>query len=204
MCASYAAVSAKASAASFWRVSGLTLPCDLRSRRTDAYCVLSLTAATPGKFLAAARRRATPPMSIFSSAWSRVTSPSRTVGGEGVEVDHHHVQLLDAVLRQLRQVVRLVASGQERGEDVGVERLDAAAQDLGRIGQVGDGADLDLVLGQVGAGAVGGEAFDPGLLQASGQLDDSFTVRDGEECAQRGPLCGVAVDGSGGLPGAQV
>ena len=37
------------------------------------------------------------------------------------------------------EVVRLVAAGEEPGEDLRVEGLDAAAQDLGRIGQVGDG-----------------------------------------------------------------
>ena len=88
------------------------------------------------------------------------------------------------MLGQLGEVVRLVPAGQEGGEDVGVERLDAAAQDLGRVGQVGDGIDLDPVLTQVAAGAVGGVALDAGLFQAAGELDDAFTVRDGEESAQ--------------------
>ncbi len=81
--ASYAAVRANASAASFWRVSGLTVPCVRMSRRTDAYWVGSETAATPGKFLAAARSSATPPMSIFSSAWSSVVPGSVTVCPNG-------------------------------------------------------------------------------------------------------------------------
>ena len=88
------------------------------------------------------------------------------------------------MLGQLGEMVGLVAARQEGGEDVRVERLDAAAQDLGRIGQVGDGNDLDPVLGQVAAGAIGGVALDAGLFQATGELDDAFTVRDGEESAQ--------------------
>ena len=167
---------------------GAHAPMALRSRRTDAYWVWSLTAATPGKFLAAARSSATPPMSICSRAWSRVVSALRTVLGEGVEVDDHDVELLDPVLGQLGQMIRLVASGEQAGEDRGMEGLDPAAQDLRRVGQVRDGADLDLVLRQVSSGAVGGEALDPGLAESSGQLNDAFAVRDGEECAQGGDL----------------
>ena len=176
---------ANASPASFWRVSGLTLPCVLMSRRTDAYWVGLETAATPGKFLAAARRRATPPMSICSSAWSRVVPGLPHRLGERVEVHDNDVDLLDPVLGQLGEVIGLVPSCQEPGEDVRVEGLDPAAEDFVCLGQVGDGADaLDARLGQVGAGAIGGEAFDPGVNQAFGELDDAVTITDGEKGAQ--------------------
>jgi hypothetical protein len=36
----------------------------------------------------------------------------------------------------------------------------------------------------VAAGAIGGVALDAGLAQASGQLNDAFAVRYGEESAQ--------------------
>ena len=89
------------------------------------------------------------------------------------------------MLGELREVVRLVAAGQQPGEDLGVERLDPTAQDLGRVGQVGDGLDGDAGLGQVGSRAVGGVALDAGLGEALRQLDEPFAVRDGEDCAQR-------------------
>src|SRR4029450_10209470 len=104
------------------------LPSVLMSRRTDAYCVGLETAATPGKFFAAARRSATPPMSICSSAWSRLVAGSATrprlADGlrERVEVHDHEVDLLDVLLRELREVVGLVAPGQEAGEDLRMER----------------------------------------------------------------------------------
>ena len=77
-------------------------------------------------------------MSICSSAASRVVSGFAHRVGERVEVDDDEVDLLDAVLGQLGEVVRLVASGEEAGEDRGVEGLDAPAEDLVRLGQVGD------------------------------------------------------------------
>ena len=88
------------------------------------------------------------------------------------------------MLGQLGKVVRLVTARQEGGKDVRVKGLDAAAQDLRRVGQVGDRVDLDPVLAQVAARAIGGVALDAGLFQAAGELDDAFTVRDGEESAQ--------------------
>ena len=109
---------------------------------------------------------------------------------EGVEVDDHEVDLLDAVLGQLGEVVGLVATGEEPGEDLRVERLDPAAEDLVRLGQVADGPDaVDARIGEVGAGAVGGEGLDAGIGQAAGKLDDAFAVTDGEKGAQSTSSC---------------
>jgi hypothetical protein len=59
------------------------------------------------------------------------------------------------------------------------------AEDLVRAGEIGDGADaLEALLGQVGARAVGGEALGAGFDQSSGELDDTFSVTDGEQGAQ--------------------
>ena len=94
------------------------------------------------------------------------------------------------VLGQLGEVIGLVAAGQEAGEDLGVEGLDPAAEDLVRLGQLGDGADaLDAGFGQVGAGAIGGEELGPGIDQAFGELDDAFTITDGEQGAQSTSSC---------------
>jgi len=66
-----------------------------------------------------------------------------------------------------------------------MERLHAAAQDLGRVREVRDRLDLDPGLGEVSAGAVGGEALDSSFRQPAGKLDDAFTVLDGGKSAQR-------------------
>ena len=71
------------------------------------------------------------------------------------------------------------------GEDRGVEGLDAPAEDLVRLGQVGDRPHAgNALLGEVGARAVGGETLDLRVDEAACELDDPFTVRDGEEGAQ--------------------
>jgi hypothetical protein len=83
------------------------------------------------------------------------------------------------VLRQLCEVVRLVAAGQQSGEDRRMQRLHPAAKDLVRLRQLGDRPDsLDSRLGQVGSRAVGGEALGPGVDEAAGKLDDAVSVTD--------------------------
>ena len=110
---------------------------------------------------------------------------SRDGVAERVQVDDHHVDRLDPVLGELGEVIGLVAAGEEAGEDRGMEGLDPPAEDLVGLGEVGDGADAgDAGVGQVGSRAVGGEAFDAGLGEASRELDDPFAVRYGEEGAQ--------------------
>ena len=60
----------------------------------------------------------------------------------------------------------------------------ATVEDLGgEAGQLGAGVEAQLV-GQVGAGAIGGEALGSCLDQSTGELDDAFSVTDGEQGAQ--------------------
>ena len=80
--------------------------------------------------------------------------------------------------RELGHVVRLVAAGQQRGEDDRVEGLDPPAQDLGGVGEIGDRPDLEPALGQVGTGAIGREELDPRIGQAARKLENAFTVTD--------------------------
>ena len=104
---------------------------------------------------------------------------------ERVEVDDHHVDRLDLRLGQLREVVGPVPAGEQRGEDGGMQRLHPAVEDLVRSGQVADGPNaLQARIGQVRPGAVGGEAFHAGIDQTTGELDDAFSVTDGEQGAQ--------------------
>ena len=105
--------------------------------------------------------------------------------GERVEVDDDDVDLLDAALGQLIEVIGLIATCEQPGEDLRMKRLDPAAQDLGGVGQIADRPDAgDARIGQVGARSVGGECLDAGIGQAAGELDDAFAVTDGEKGAQ--------------------
>ena len=94
-------------------------------------------------------------------------------------------------------MIGLVAPRQEGGEDLGMERLDAAAQDLVRLGQLGDGPNaLDAGFGEVSAGAIGGKELGAGIGQAFGELDDAFTIADGEQGAQStSSWCGRSASG---------
>ena len=95
------------------------------------------------------------------------------------------------MLCELGQVVRLVAAGEERGEDCRVEGLDATAEDLLGLGQLRDRSRLDAVLREVLSRPLCGEALDSRIHEAAGKLDDAFAVRNGEESAQ--PATSVAL-----------
>ena len=82
------------------------------------------------------------------------------LGRERLDVDDHDVDRADAVGGQLLELGWIVAAGEDPGVDSWMERLDLAADERRDVGQVGDRADLDAVLGQVVAGAVGREDLD--------------------------------------------
>ena len=104
---------------------------------------------------------------------------------ERVEVHDHHVDRLDLRVRQLLEVVGTVPPGEQRGEDRGMQRLHPPIEDLVGSGEVADRPDaLEARIGQVRPRAVGGEAFHAGIDQTAGELDDAFSVTDGEQGAQ--------------------
>ena len=83
-------------------------------------------------FLAAARTIAGPPMSMFSIASSNVQPGLRDRRRERIEVHHHQVDGLDAVLGHHRVVG--AAPAEQAAVDLRVQRLDAAVHDLGEAG----------------------------------------------------------------------
>ncbi len=92
-------------------------------------------------------------------------------GRRWIEIDHHHVDGVDATLREGRDLVPAIAPGADRPDQVG-------------IGQVGQYVSFDTRLGQVGPRLLGRGAQDPGLLKRANQLDDPFAVRNGEQGSQ--------------------
>ena len=120
--------------------------------------------------------------------------------GERVEVDDDEVDLLEALLGQLGQVIGLITAREERGEDLRVEGLDAATEDLGRVGQVADGRTPSMPASVRCARVPSVAKARSGIGQAAGKLDDAFTVTDGEQGAQSTSPVWYWADGVVGPP----
>ena len=114
---------------------------------------------------------------MFSSASSSVTPGLVTVCDEGVEVDDDEVDGRDALSLQLGDVLRQVAAGEDAGVDGGMERLDAAVEDLGEAGELGDGLDGDAGVGEGAMGAAGGVELDAEGGEAAGEARRGLSCR---------------------------
>ncbi len=100
--------------------------------------------------------------------------PGRVGAGDGglkrIEVDDDQVDRQEALPLEGGEVVGLVAPGQDSAVDLGVQRLDATAENFGLAGVVGDFGDIEPG-GHEGrpAAAAGqelGAAWRPGLAPA--------------------------------------
>ena len=88
---------------------------------------------------------------------------------EGVEVDHHHVDGLDAVRGDGGFVLVVAADVEQAAVDLGMEGLDAAVEHLGKAGEVADVLDGEAGFAQGAGGAAGGDQFDAEAGQDAGQ-----------------------------------
>ena len=100
------------------------------------------------------------------------------LGAERPDVDDDEVDQLDALALQLLELLGLVAPREDAGIDGVVEGLDLAVEHRRNAGHLGDGPDLDAVLGEVLTGPVGGVELDVERLQASRECGDSVPRRD--------------------------
>jgi hypothetical protein len=100
---------------------------------------------------------------------------------ERSDVADDDVDRLDALAPELLQLIRLVAPGEDPRVDRVMERLDLAVEHRRDAGELGHGSDLDAVLGEVLAGAVGGEELEVERLQAAGEDRDAIARCDREE-----------------------
>ena len=114
--------------------------------------------------------------------------PGADLRREGLDVDDDDVDRADALGGQLLELGRVVAAGQDPGVDGRMEGLDLAADEGRDVGQVRDGADLDAILGQVVAGAVGRVDLDTEGLQLSRERADTVTTRHREQGSHPGFL----------------
>ncbi len=98
------------------------------------------------------------------------------VGGERVEVRHHQVDGIDAVGRQVVEVLGLGAVGEDAAVDLGVEGLDPPAEHLGRAGHLRHLGVGDARLAQLGRGVAAGDQLPAQVGEALGQLDQALLV----------------------------
>ncbi len=101
---------------------------------------------------------------------------------EGVEVDHHHVDRRDAVLRHLGDMGRIVAQAEQAAVDLRVQGLDPAVEHFRIAGVLGDIFHLEPGLAHHAGGAAGGEDFDAEVAQVLGEIDDAGFVGDTDQC----------------------
>src|SRR5690606_1285270 len=97
---------------------------------------------------------------------------------ERIEVDDQQIDAIDAVLFNGLQVFGAVAAGQQAAVDLGMQRLDAAVQDLGRAGVLGHFGDVQAGLRQQLGGAAGGQEAHAALGQRLGEFDNTGFVGD--------------------------
>jgi len=102
---------------------------------------------------------------------------------ERVQVDHHHVDRLDALLGELAHVVGVVAIGEDGRVDPGMQRFYAAVEHLGEAGDLLDEGDREARFAEVPGRAAGRDELDAELLdEGSGEVGDARLVINGDEC----------------------
>jgi len=117
---------------------------------------------------------------------------------EGVEVDDHGVEPLDAVGGEHVEVVGAIGAGQDACEDVRMKRLHAAVEYLGKTGDRRDIFDVEAVGGEGRRRPAGAGDADACSPQGGGQTIEAGFIEDTHEH----PPHGHSVDrGAGGRRG---
>ena len=88
---------------------------------------------------------------------------------------------LDSVGRQVVEVPGLRPVGQDAAVDLGVQRLDTAAEHFGRPRHLGHLEVCDPSLGQLGRRVAAGDELPAEVREAPGQLDQALLVVDGQQ-----------------------
>ncbi len=104
---------------------------------------------------------------------------------ERIQVDAHHVDGVDAVASQVVPVRRVVPIGQNAAVHLRVQRLDPAAQQFGKTGQLLHRSHGQPRRRQMTHGAAGGQQLEPEPYQPSGKLDDAGFVGHAQQRALR-------------------
>ena len=100
---------------------------------------------------------------------------------EGIEIDDHRIDRPDAVAGHDVDVIGTVAAIEEPGEDVGMERLHPAVEDLGETGDCRDVGNLHAMCLKGPSRAAGADDLDPSRFQRGGELIEARLVVDAHE-----------------------
>ena len=120
---------------------------------------------------------------------------------EGLHVDDHDIDGLDAFPFQLLELVGLVTAGEDPGVDRVVEGLDRAAEHRCDARELRDRVHLDPVLGEVVARAIRGKQRNVEGLEAPRKRGDAIPRRDREQRSQPQSLHVVSVEFQGETTG---
>ena len=99
---------------------------------------------------------------------------------KGIKIHHHHVDRLNAVLGDSAAVRGILAAVQNASVHLGMQRLDAAVEHLGKAGELGDIFDLDAGVAQQFGGAAGGDQFHAQAGELAGEFHQSGFVGHAE------------------------
>ena len=112
-------------------------------------------------------------------------------GLKGVEVEDGHVDLADAMLLHLLLVLGVATDAEKAAMDLGVERLDASVEALGRSSVIRNINDGKTSLTELLGGAAGREQLHVLGGEEGGKLDDASLIRHRDESPSDGNDVGL-------------
>ena len=115
-------------------------------------------------------------MSMFSINSSKRHAGLHRGFFEGIKIHDHHVDVLDAVFRHLRLVLRVGANGQQSAVDLGMKGLYPAVEHLRESRQIRDVPHLQALLAEEFRRAARGEQLDAERRQARCQFNNAGLV----------------------------
>src|SRR5262249_31541061 len=102
---------------------------------------------------------------------------------ERIEVHADKVERLDRVLVERREVVLAIAAREDAGMNGRVQRLDAAAEQLGNLGERLDGRHLEAELLEVGGRSTARDELAAEVGEPDGERVETALVPDGDQRA---------------------
>ena len=102
---------------------------------------------------------------------------------EGVEIHHHHVDRLNAMLGDSFAVGGIGAAMQDSAMHFGMQRLHPPIEHLGKAGEIGDIFDFDSRVAQQLGGAAGGDQLHAHACQLAGEIHQTSFVGDAQNRA---------------------
>ena len=127
--------------------------------------------------------------------FDEVAEGDRRLGGgflKGVEVDHNHVDGLDAVGGDGGLVLGVATNVKKAAMDAGVQCFDAAIEHFREAGEVADVFDLEAGLTQSAGGSAGRDQLHAKAGQDLGKFDQAGLVGHAEQ-GSADPLCWASV-----------